>query len=47
MLAIAIISGLLSLFTRSLTLDRGCKGEEQAAQEGKGDSEEGRALILL
>jgi hypothetical protein len=47
MLAIAIISGLLSLLTRSLTLDRGCKGEEQAAQEGKGDSEEGRALILF
>jgi hypothetical protein len=47
MLAIAIISGLLSLFTKGLTLDRVWKGEEQAAQKGKGDSEDGEASISL
>ena len=47
MFAIAIISGPLSLFTKSLTLDRAWKGEEQAAQEGRGNSEDGGASISL
>jgi hypothetical protein len=47
MLAIAIISGVLSLSTKGLTLDRVWKGEEQTAQEGKSDPEEGGASISL
>lgn len=47
MLALAILSGLLSLLTKGLTLDRAWKGEEQAVVEASGNSEEGKTPAEL
>jgi hypothetical protein len=44
MLGLAIVSGVLSLLTKPLTLDRAWK-RDQVVQESRGDSEEGVASI--